>query len=160
MISHYNRALAYLYFVLSFCWLIYGFFFLFLQRSDLQNTSSASFGALGAIVIALFGLMHLKASKNIDTMLRNKFFVLFSTINVLVIILLFLFGTETLCYAEGCMIILPTIVVFVVTSILTLLLGIFTLFQVTARILFWILFLIICIGVFLFIMDDLKLWEL
>lgn len=150
-----NRALAVTYFILSAAWFIYGFFFIFLKFKHLQIPTIATTGVLGGLFILLLGVIHWKISGNTQWILREKVLVACSSINILFALLCVLI--IGLIKGESGIIILPTSFFLVIFSFLTLLFGIVSVFKISKKILFWIVFLLVAIGVFLEAMNVLFL---
>lgn len=148
----YNRILAIIYFILAVVWFVYGFFFVFLKFKHLQIPTIVVAGILGGLLIFLFGAIHWKVSNNILGILRERFLVACSSINLLLVFLCILI--IGLIKGESGMIILPALFFLAISSFFTILFGIASVFKINKRILFWVMFSVIVSGIFLQIMNS------
>lgn len=148
-----SKILAWIYFILSLGWFGYGFFMFFVYQGYFPRTPLiALLGILVGLVGLFLGFVHWNVSDSILGV-RERFLVLCSSITVILIFLTILFNNEIGCRDEGCMIVLPTMFFLAISSFLTVILGVASIFKINKRILSWVMFLIIILLVFLEIMN-------
>ena len=122
----FNKILAVIYFILSIGSLIFGFSQFF--KGYHTRMIDAVFILSVFIAFLIFGLIHWRISNNISGILREKFLVACSSINIL-IIFFGIFLVTLLAGGENYEALLLALLFFLISSFLTFLLGIASIFK-------------------------------